>query len=173
MVLPLSASLRCFCSRAIFSKNVWDKLPWNFFVSGLHTWLMIISRSSPGLATDSPCDVWGCGWPTWLLHDSPFFRLCFWERICVFKLEERNFLLFSCLYPCFLHYPSFAYYSPLKWFNSEKAFQYSVLCTLLFHRRNLHSFLYDNHIYTYTCKYMHAYVNFTSLQKAMRWLIRD
>ena len=31
----------------------------------------------------------------------PIFRLCFWERICVFKLVEKNFPLVSFLYPCF------------------------------------------------------------------------
>ena len=35
--------------------------------------LRIISRGVSGLATDSPCGVWGRGWPTCLLHDSPLF----------------------------------------------------------------------------------------------------
>ena len=39
----------------------------------LHAILRIISRSVSGLATDSPCGVWGRGWTTSLLHDSPLF----------------------------------------------------------------------------------------------------
>ena len=37
------------------------------------TWLRIISRGVSGLATDSPCGVWGRGWTTCFLHDSPLF----------------------------------------------------------------------------------------------------
>ena len=39
----------------------------------LHALLRIISRGVSGLATDSPCAVWGRGWTTGLLHDSPLF----------------------------------------------------------------------------------------------------
>ena len=39
----------------------------------LHAMLRIISRGVSGLATDSPCGVWGRGWTTCLLHDSPLF----------------------------------------------------------------------------------------------------
>ena len=39
----------------------------------LHAILRIISRGVSGLATDSPCGVWGRGWTTCLLHDSPLF----------------------------------------------------------------------------------------------------
>ena len=36
----------------------------------LHAILRIISRGGSGLATHSPCSVWGRGWTTCLLHDS-------------------------------------------------------------------------------------------------------
>ena len=39
----------------------------------LYAILRIISRGVSGLATDSPCGVWGPGWTTCLLHDSPLF----------------------------------------------------------------------------------------------------
>ena len=63
MILHLSTSLRCLCLRSIFSKKKTGlgKLPWTFSIWGLHTILMIISRSVPSLATDSPCSVLGCG----------------------------------------------------------------------------------------------------------------
>ena len=39
----------------------------------LHAILRIITRGVSGWATDSPCGVWGRGWTTCLLHDSPLF----------------------------------------------------------------------------------------------------
>ena len=39
----------------------------------LHAILRIISRGVSGLATDSSSGVWGRGWTTCLLHDSPLF----------------------------------------------------------------------------------------------------
>ena len=47
----------------------------------LHAILRIISRCVSGLATDSPCGVWGRGWTTCLLHDSPLFGLYFKMRV--------------------------------------------------------------------------------------------
>ena len=47
----------------------------------LHAILMIISRDVSGLATDSPCGVWGRGWTTCLLHDSPLFCSHFKMRV--------------------------------------------------------------------------------------------
>ena len=47
----------------------------------LHAILRIISRSVSGLATDSPCGVWGRGWTTCLLHDSPLFGSHFKMRV--------------------------------------------------------------------------------------------
>ena len=39
----------------------------------LNAILRIISRGVSGLANDSPCGVWGRGWTTCRLHDSPLF----------------------------------------------------------------------------------------------------
>ena len=47
----------------------------------LHAILRIISRGVSGLATDSPCGVWGRGWTTCLLHDSPLFHSHFKMRV--------------------------------------------------------------------------------------------
>ena len=47
----------------------------------LHAILRIISRGVSGLATDSPCGVWGRGWNTCLLHDSPLFGSHFKIRV--------------------------------------------------------------------------------------------
>ena len=47
----------------------------------LHAILRIISRSVSGLATDSSCGVWGRGWTTCLLHDSPLFGSHFKMRV--------------------------------------------------------------------------------------------
>ena len=47
----------------------------------LHAILRIISRGVSGLATDSPCGVWGRGWTTCLLYDSPLFGSHFKMRV--------------------------------------------------------------------------------------------
>ena len=47
----------------------------------LHAILRIISRGVSGLATDSSCGVWGRGWTTCLLHDSPLFGSHFKMRV--------------------------------------------------------------------------------------------
>ena len=47
----------------------------------LHAILRIIGRGVLGLATDSPCSVWGRGWTTCLLHDSPLFGSHFKMRV--------------------------------------------------------------------------------------------
>ena len=47
----------------------------------LHAILRIISRGVSGLATDSHCGVWGRGWTTCLLYDSPFFGSHFKMRV--------------------------------------------------------------------------------------------
>ena len=56
--------------------NGLDLFPWTSFTSCPHTILKIFSRSGSGLATDSPCDVWGRGWTTCLLCDGPILCLC-------------------------------------------------------------------------------------------------
>ena len=53
----------------------------------LHAILRIISRGVSGLATDSPCGVWGRGWTTCLLDDSPLFRLTFQNESWYVSLE--------------------------------------------------------------------------------------
>ena len=63
----------------------------------LHAILRIISRSVSGLATDSPCGVWGRGWTTCLLHDSPLFGSHFKMRVvCKFGVIFHIFII-SCL----------------------------------------------------------------------------
>ena len=47
----------------------------------LHAILRIISRGVSGLATGSPWGVWGRGWTTCLLHDSPLFGSHFKMRV--------------------------------------------------------------------------------------------
>ena len=47
----------------------------------LHAILRIISRGVSGLATDSPCGVWGRGRTTCLLHDCPLFGSHFKMRV--------------------------------------------------------------------------------------------
>ena len=63
----------------------------------LHAMLRIISRGVSGLATDSPCGVWGRGWTTCLLHDSPLFGSHFKMRVGMWVWSD-----ISCIYH-FLH----------------------------------------------------------------------
>ena len=49
--------------------------------SHLHAILRIISRGVSGLATDSPCGVWGRGWTICFLHNSPLFGSHFKMRV--------------------------------------------------------------------------------------------
>ena len=56
--------------------------------SRLHAILRIISRGVSGLATDSPCGVWGRGWTTCLLHDIPFFGSHFKMRVGMWVLSD-------------------------------------------------------------------------------------
>ena len=76
--------------------SIFNHLPRMFFFHGLcfritdwtccygpylHAILRIISRGVSGLATDSPCGVWGHGWTICLLHDSPLFGSHFKMRV--------------------------------------------------------------------------------------------
>ena len=45
------------------------------------TFCVEFQRGVSGLATDSPCGVWGSGWTTYLLHDSPLFGPHFKMRV--------------------------------------------------------------------------------------------
>ena len=49
----------------------------DLFISYLHTLLVIINRSVSGLATDSPCGVWGRGLTTCLLCNGPILGVCY------------------------------------------------------------------------------------------------
>ena len=53
------------------TKNRFNWLPSTSFIAYLLTKLLIIGRSVSGIATDSPCDVWGRGWTTCLLCSGP------------------------------------------------------------------------------------------------------
>ena len=76
LFLRLPTSLGCLRPWTFFSNNGLDKLPWTSFISDLHTKLNTISGSVPGLATDSPCGVWGLEWTACLLYDGPLLALC-------------------------------------------------------------------------------------------------
>ena len=54
-----------------------EKLPRSSVIWDLNIILGIISMGVQGLATDSSCDVWGCGWSTCLLYDGPLLGLGF------------------------------------------------------------------------------------------------
>ena len=54
----LTTSPDVFVHVLCYSNNELNKLPWTSY---LHAILTIISRGVSGLATDSPCDVWGRG----------------------------------------------------------------------------------------------------------------
>ena len=70
----------CRTMTANFSKcQVWG-IP-DIYGTHLRDIIRIISRGVSGLATDSPCSVWGRGWTTCLLHDSPLFGSHFKMRV--------------------------------------------------------------------------------------------
>ena len=102
----------------------------------LHAILRIISRGVSGLATDSPCGVWGRGWTTCLLHDSPFFGSHFKMRVGMEVLSDNSYIYYflprftvSCMkLVIFLLYNNLFIYI-------------HVLCTLIYRRRSLYSFL--------------------------------
>ena len=75
LFLHLSTSIGCFCPQTFFSISPWGMLRWTSFITNLHTDLKII-RGIPGLATDSPCGIWGRGWATYLLNGDPLLGLC-------------------------------------------------------------------------------------------------
>ena len=144
--------------------NVWDTLfthppPCDGFVHGIsfeqrigqftmgllylpfyiHAELRIISWRFSGLATDSPCGVWGRGWSTSLLYVGLRWGFMYlkWQLLFTFGIMEWNFLLISCVYSCFAH--NCLWFSSQMFFHSEIFFSY-VFCIVLFHRRSLESF---------------------------------
>ena len=51
-----------------------------------------------GLATGSPCGIWGRVWTTCLLYDGPVLGLRFrWQLLCKSYRVKRNF-------PVFIHF---------------------------------------------------------------------
>ena len=97
-----------------------DKLPWTSFISDWHTKLRIISKSAPGLATDSHCVLWGYGWTVCSLCGGPLLGSCFkGHLVCKFRTVERNFLLISCFYPGLHTSPKFCFIFLSYYFTLE------------------------------------------------------
>ena len=109
LFLHLCTFLGCFCPRTlVFLNNGLGKLPWTSSISYLYAKLRIINRNVSGLATDSPCNVWGRGWTTRLLFDGlPFGLHILKQLVCRFGIVERSFTMiyFSFSY-VFIHCPS-------------------------------------------------------------------
>ena len=64
-------------------------------MSDLHTKLRIIGRGVPGLATDSPCGLWGLGWTSYLLRGGPLLGLGFkWELMCKFAYSDEQLFIY-------------------------------------------------------------------------------
>ena len=85
--------------------------------------------------SDSPCGVWGCGWTTCLLHDSPLFGSHF----------KMSWYVSDISYTYYYFLPRFTV-SCMKLmifvlFNN--LFIYQVLCTLIYRSRSLYSFLLE------------------------------
>ena len=100
----------------------------------LHAILRII-RGVSGLATDSPCGVWGRGWTTCLLHDSPLFSSHFKMRVGMYVWSDISYIYYflprftvSCM--------KLVIFYPIITFSYTKYF-----CTLIYRRRSLYSFL--------------------------------
>ena len=55
-----------------------------------------------------------------------------WELVCKFGIVRRNLLLISCIYSCFIKYPSLSIIVPLKY-----------ICVVIFHRLSLDSFWFN------------------------------
>ena len=106
-------------------------LPWTSFTC----YTKDDQQGCSGLATDSPCGVWGRGWTTCLLPDSPLFaHISKWELVCKFGVIFHIFII-SCLCSRFHVWN--------QWFFllCNNLFIYQVLCTLIYRRRSLYSFL--------------------------------
>ena len=103
----------------------------------LHAILRIISRSVSGLATDSPCGAWGRGWTTCLLHDSPLFGSHFKMRVGMYVWSDISYIYY------FLPLFTVSRTKPVIFLLCNNLFIYQVLCTLIYRRRSLYSFLLD------------------------------
>ena len=105
------------------------------YLDGIRTILRIISRSVSGLATDSPCGVWGRGWTTCLLHDSPLFGSHFKMRVGMYVWSDISYMYY------FLPLFTVSRTKPVIFLRCNNLFIYQVLCTLIYRRRSLYSFL--------------------------------
>ena len=101
----------------------------------LHAILRIISRGVSGLATDSPCGVWGRGWTTCLLHDSPLFGSHFKMRVGMLVWSDISYIYY------FLPLFTVSRTKPVIFLLCNNLFIYQMLCTLIYRRRSLYSFL--------------------------------
>ena len=104
----------------------------------LHAILRIISRVVSGLATDSPCGGWGRWWTTCLLHDSPFFGSHFKMRVGMLVWSDISYIYYFLprfTVSCMKLVIFFLLYNNL--------FIYQVLCTLIYRRRSVYSFLIE------------------------------
>ena len=102
----------------------------------LYAILRIIGRGVSGSATDSPCGVWGRGWTTCLLHDSPLCGSHFKMRVGMYVWIDISYIYYYFLprFTGFMHETSdFLLYNNL--------FIYQVLCRLIYSKRSLYSFL--------------------------------
>ena len=77
-----------------FLNNGLNKFLWTSY---LHAILRIVSRGVSGLATGSPCGVWGLEWTICFLHDSPLFGSHFSVLVCEFGVRFHIFIIISCL----------------------------------------------------------------------------
>ena len=101
----------------------------------LHATLRIISRGVSGLATDSPCGVWGRGWSTCLLHNSLLLGSHFKIRVGMQVSSDISYIYH------FLPLFTVSCMKPVIFLLCNNLFIYQVLCTLIYRRRSLHSFL--------------------------------
>ena len=97
----------------------------------LHAILRIISRGVSGLATDSPCGVWGRGWTTCLLHDSPLFGSHFKMSWYVSLEWYFIYLLFLASVHGFMYETSDFFYSVIT-FSYTKCFVHSNTVDVVF-----------------------------------------
>ena len=98
----------------------------------LHAILRIISRSVSGLATDSPCGVWGRGWTTCLLHDSPLFGSHFKMRVGMWVWSDISYIYyFLPLFTVSRTKPVIFFYSVIT-FSYIKCFVHSYTVDVVF-----------------------------------------
>ena len=100
-----------------------------------HAILRIISSGASGLVTDSPCGVWGRGWTTCLLHDSPFFDSHFKMRVGMYVWGDITYIYY------FLPLFTVSCMTLVIFLLYNNLFIYQVLCSLIYRRRSLYSFL--------------------------------